>query len=169
MNWLRIILDSIMMSVYFNLGTALWWLINPVAFYNDFPKEAKEKTTIPKPKKTIKPTILFCALIIVPVLFFGVLSAWNAGISGFWHLFWTGYLEWLFVNFGDFFGLDLIFREKLGNRLVLPGTEGMDVYKRSVWMKKLGLPEHFILWPIIVCPFFAIISTGLGMLIRIIF
>lgn len=157
-----------MMSVYFNLGTALWWLINPAAFYDDYPEEARKKTTISKSEKNLKPKILFCILIIVPVLMFGVLSTWEAGIYGFWHLFWTGYLEWLFVNFGDFFGLDLIFREKMGDRLVLPGTEGMDVYKHSVWMKTLALPEHFILWPAVVCPFFAIISAGLGILIRLI-
>lgn len=83
-------------------------------------------------------------------------------------MFWSGYIEWLFVDFGDFFGLDLLFREKMGDRLVLPGTEGMDVYKRDVWVKKLGLPEHFLLWPLVVCPFFALIMTGAGLLIRMI-
>lgn len=166
MNWLRIVLDGILMSVYFNLGTALWWLIDPVAFYDDYPEEAKEKTTCKRPSNSMKAKIIFWLVIIIPVLLFGILSSYESGITGFWHLFWTGYVEWLFIDFGDFFGLDLLFREKMGNRLVLPGTEGMDVYKRNVWVKTLGMPEHFLLWPLVVCPFFAIVMSGVGLLIR---
>lgn len=168
MNWLRIILDGIMMSVYFNLGTALWWILDPIAFYDDYPKEVREHSTVKRPENRMKAKVLFWFLIIIPVLIFGILSSFNAGITGFRYLFWSGYIEWLFVDFGDFFGLDLLFREKMGDRLVLPGTEGMDVYKRDVWVKKLGLPEHFLLWPLVVCPFFALIMTGAGLLIRMI-
>lgn len=155
-----------MMSVYFNLATALWWLIDPLAWFNDYPKEVQEASTV-KPEKKIGPAILFWFLVIIPVLLFSVLSAWDVDISGFWHLFWTAYVEWMFVNLGDLLGLDLLFREKLGTRLQLPGTEGMDAYKRGNWLK-MGLLEHLVEWPLIVCPLFAIISAGAGLLIRMI-
>ncbi len=36
----------------------------------------------------------------------------------------TGYIEMFFVNLGDFFGLDWVFREKVKNRgIMIPGQK----------------------------------------------
>lgn len=152
-------MDGIMMSVYFNLATALWWVLDPMAFAGSYPKEIQ--AVFPKQKRITKTEMLFSLVVIVPVLLFGIFSAWNAGVAGFWNLFWTAYIEWMFVNFGDLIGLDLILREKMGQKMELPGTEGMEVYKREKWMKSLALPEHLLMWPLLACPFFGVISAGI--------
>lgn len=106
------------------------------------------------------------ATVFIPVLAYGVISADNAGIEGFWNLFWTAYVEIMIINFGDFFGLDIIFREKFGKKLELPGTEGHEAYQRRIWLRTLAVPEHFILWPFVCAPLLSLILAGIGMLIR---
>ena len=163
MNLLRIVLDGLAMSAAFNLATGLIMSIRPAAFTTCYPKEIQKIAS--KNPTALRDKLLFGALVLVPVTFFGILSAYSAGIRGFWPLFWTAYLEWFLVNLGDFFGLDLLLREKMGARLELPGTEGHPCYTRANWMRSLAVPEHWIQWPLLVCPFFALISAGIGLLL----
>ena len=164
MELLRILIDGIMMSLVFNLATGMLMAIDPVIFTTSFPKKLQQ--IAPPNPHARKHKGLFTLLVILPVVLYGVLSAWLAGITGFWKLFWIGYAQWFLVNLGDFFGLDLILREKLGERCELPGTHGDPCYTRKVWMKELGLPEHGLQWPLGVCPLMGLIMAGLGMLLR---
>ena len=163
MDYLRIFLDGLAMSAAFNLATGLLLVIDPVIFTTSYPKELQKLA--PKNPNAQRHKLLFTAFVILPVTLFGVFSAHHAGVRGFWPLFWTGYLEWFVVNLGDFFGLDLLLREKMGQRLELPGTEGHPCYERAQWMKSLALPEHGLEWPLLVCPLFGLISVGIGLLL----
>ncbi|NJP39779.1 hypothetical protein HCH52_01755 [Oscillospiraceae bacterium HV4-5-C5C] len=164
MNWMRVILDGLAMSAVFNLCTALVWRLHPDAFLSSYPKSIRD--VVPPNPKQRKLKTRFVLFMILPVTLYGILSACQAGINGFWNLALAGYIEWLLVNLGDFFGLDLYFRETMGDRLVLPGTKGDPFYTRRGWMKALGLPEHGLLWPFLVCPLFAVLSAGAGLLLR---
>ena len=163
MDLTRALLDGIAMSAAFNLATGLIMAIDPVIFTTSFPKELQ--AIAPKNPHARRHKLLFGLLVLLPVTAFGILSAHNAGIRSFWPLFWTGYIEWFLVNLGDFFGLDLFLREKLGARLELPGTHGHPCYQRANWMKSLALPEHWLLWPFLICPFFAALSAAIGLLL----
>ena len=163
MDLFRILLDGLAMSAAFNLSTGLIMVAKPTFFTTCYPKEIQ--AIAPKNPHAMQDKLLFTALVILPVTLFGVLSAHHAGIRGFWPLFWTGYLEWFLVNLGDFFGLDLLLREKMGSHLELPGTEGHPCYTRAGWMKSLVIPEHWLGWPLGVCPLFGLLSGGLGLLL----
>lgn len=163
MNWLRIILDGIVMSAVFNLATGLILAVDPVIFTTAYPKELQKAA--PKNPKAAKHKLLFTLLVIAPVTLFGIFSAYEAGIRGFWSLFLAAYIEFFIVNLGDFFGLDYYLRKKLGERWELPNTHGHPCYETNVWMKSLGIPEHWLLWPFVICPMFAVISAGLGVLL----
>ncbi len=165
MNWLRILLDGLFMSGFFNLATGLILAVNPVILTTAYPKEIQK--IAPKNPNAAKHKLLFTLLVIVPVTLFGILSAYEAGIRGFWPLFLTAYIEFFMVNLGDFFGLDCYLKSKLGRRFELPGTYGHPCYQTEAWMKSLGIPEHFILWPFGICPMFALISATLGMLLSL--
>ena len=164
MNWIRTILDGIMMCAYFNLATGLLMAIDPAIFTTAYPKEI-QKMAPPNPH-AMRDKGLFTLLVIAPVFLFGAVSAYVSGITGFWTLFWTGYIEWFLVNLGDFFGLDLYLREKMGRRMELPGTEGSPLYSRKNWMRSLGIPEHWVQWPLIICPLFGALSAGLVCLLE---
>lgn len=163
MNWMRILLDGLFMSAVFNLATGLILTFDPVIFTTAYPRELQK--VAPKNPKATKHKTLFMLLVIAPVVLFGVFSAYESGIRGFWPLFWTAYIEFFMVNLGDFFGLDWYLREKLGERWELPGTHGHPCYQTKVWMKSLGIQEHWVLWPLVICPMFAVVSAGLGLLL----
>ena len=163
MDWLRTILDGVMMSAYFNLATGLVMVINPVTFTTSYPKDSQK--IAPKNPHAGRDKSLFSLLVILPVLLYGSLSAWHGGTAGFWPLFWTGYIQWFFVNLGDFFGLDWYLLQKMGKRLQLPGTEGNPIYERKAWMKALAVPEHWVQWPLLICPFFGLLTAGIGWLL----
>lgn len=162
--WIRVLLDGLLMSAVFNTVTALLGVIDPAIFTTSYPKPI-QKIVKPNPKAK-KYKLLFGGLVIAPLILYGAISAYISGIRGFWNLFLAGYAEWFLVNLGDFFGLDIYYREKMGDRLVLPGTEGHWCYTRKGWMKSLALMEHFVEWPFIVCPLFALIATGIAELLQ---
>lgn len=165
MNWIRTILDGIMMAAYFNFGAAVFWAYCPKSFTNMYPR-AIQKIAPKIGWEERKKLLIMYAAVFIPTLAYGVVSAYNAGIEGFWNLFWTAYIEIMITNLGDFFGLDIIFREKFGKRLEVPGTEGHEAYQRKIWLKTLAIPEHFILWPFIAAPICALALAGIGLLIR---
>ena len=163
MNWLRVVIDGIMMSAYFNLAAGMLLCIDPVIFTADYPKEL-QKIAGENPHAA-KHKCLFSFLVLLPIFSYGIISAYLSGIAGFWPLFWTAYIEWFLVNMGDFWGLDFYLKEKLGSKFALPGTEGHPIYERKNWMKTIGIPEHYILWPFVICPVAAFFAAGIGMLI----
>ena len=163
MNWLRIILDGIVMSAVFNLATGLIITVDPVIFTTSFPKPIRQSA--PVNPHALRHKILFCLTVILPIFVFGVLSAYEAGIRGFFDLFAAAYIEYFIVNLGDFFGLDLALREYMKERWELPGTHGHPCYQRKNWLSSLAIMEHFVLWPLLVCPLFAVLSACLGLLL----
>ncbi|MBQ8556103.1 MAG: hypothetical protein IJ438_09570 [Clostridia bacterium] len=161
MNWFRVLLDGVMVSAVFNLGVGLCMLIRPAAFTDMYPRDIQR--IAPKMTKADRRFEATMLLILYPVLIaWMVLSAQEAGIEGFWPLFWTTYVQMMLVNLGDFFGLDWYFREKMGHRLELPGTEGNELYSRRHWMRKLAIPEHWVMWPLLVCPLVSLLCAWLG-------
>ncbi len=168
MNWLRVILDGIAMSAAFNLGIAVFWSCRPSSFTGMFPKELQELAP-PMNNGDKKHLTVMYLTVYLPVLLYGVISAWNGEIDGFWNLFLASFIQAFLINLGDFFGLDILFREKMGTRLQLPGTEGHELYTRKMWLKKLAIKEHWVWWPLGFCPAIALISAGLGLLLRTIF
>lgn len=168
MNWGRVLLDGIAMSAVFNLGVAVFLMYEPKAFTTMYPIPI-QKIAPPIDKRSRKIELIMFVSLYPAILFYGVFSAWNAGMDGFWNLFWASYIQMFLVNLGDFFGLDWFLREKMGTRLQLPGTEGSELYSRRNWMLKLAIPEHFLGWPFLICPIVAFVSAGMGMLVRQVF
>ncbi|MBQ7775883.1 MAG: hypothetical protein IJ379_08170 [Lachnospiraceae bacterium] len=86
MNWLRIILDGVILCIAFNGVAAFVWLLEPIGFSVMLPKGIN--TPIKDiPKKNIMP-IRVMELVIYPIFIaYVVLSAYEAGITGFGNLF----------------------------------------------------------------------------------
>lgn len=162
MIWTRIILDGIAMCLVFNLTVALTWLFIPGAFARMMPPEIRKAA----PKRTKREVLLLAAVLYplyIGMLAYFIISAHQAGITGFWNLFWTGYVEMFFVNLGDFFGLDWWFRAKCRDRgIMIPGTEHCAAWNTKQWMLTLAIPEHCILWPLVVCPLAGLLCAGVG-------
>ncbi len=47
----------------------------------------------------------------------------------------------------------------------LPGAEHCKAWTRWEWLKTLAIPEHGLLWTLIVCPIAGLAVAGLNMLI----
>lgn len=103
------------------------------------------------------------------VIAFSIISNYLTGIRGFGQLFLAGYIQMFMVDMGDFFGWNILFREKMGRRLELPGTEGSELYSRKNWLLKLALPNHFGLWLVIIYPLCGLINAGAVSLICYLF
>ena len=133
MNWLRTILDGIIICIAFNGVVAFVWLLEPVGFSVMLPKGIN--TPLKElPKAQIKPLRLMEFILYPILLAYMIFSAYDAGINGFWNLFWTAFIENLFWNLGDFFLLDWWLREKYTDRLMVPGTEDNEMWKTGPWM-----------------------------------
>lgn len=141
MMWSRTVLDGILLCLIFNTVVALTWSQIPCAFSSMMPKEIRQAA----PKRNRKELAIL------------------AGVSGFWNLFWTGYVEMFFINLGDLLGLDYWFRGVTRDKIMIPGTEKCKAWETGVWMKTLALPEHLILWPLVVCPITGLLIAGISM------
>ncbi|WP_167958737.1 hypothetical protein [Anaerosporobacter faecicola] len=165
MNWSRMILDGIVVALVFNLTVGMFWLIMPNAYSSMLPKEIKNAA----PKREKKEVALLASILYplyILIFAYMIASAYQAGITGFWNMFWMGYIEMMFVNIGDFFGLDWFFRKKLKDKIMITGTEHCKAWETKEWMKTLAIPEHWILWPFLVCPLVGFICSVVGTLIR---
>ena len=87
------------------------------------------------------------------------------GVSGFRNLFWTGYIEMMFVSVSDFILLDVLGRIYVMDKGLIKGAEGHPDWKWSGWLK-LAVPEHGILWTFLFCPLTGLIVAGIGALLR---
>lgn len=168
MNWTRSILDGLAMAAYFNLFAAAAALCKPRLMFPCYPpaiiKAAKEPPTKREAAGYWR-WIIFGELL--PLLLYGALSAVAGGTHGFWRLALTGYIQWMMVNIGDLFFLDVwLIQKKAKNRFVLPGTEGHPGYEFKAWMKDYALPEHLLQWPLLLYPLLAAAQAGLGLLFQ---
>ena len=164
MNWSRTILDGIVMCVIFNGLVGLFFYVFPQAYSRMFPKGIKQAAASYINMKDVK--VLRCVLIAIYLLMFlyMAVSAHLAGVSGFQNLFWTGYVEMMFVNAGDFFLLDVLGRIYVMDKGLIKGAENHSGWEWKEW-KKLAIPEHGIFWTFLFCPLTGLIVAGIGALL----
>ncbi len=160
MNWPRIILDGLAMALLFNAVAGLGFLLLLQAYSTMFPKEIRQaaapyvnKSEVRKMKGILYP--LYLALF----LYWG-LSAHFAGVTGFWPLFWTGYVEMTMVSISDFLILDCWLPPK--SMPYIKGAEHCKAWERREWIKTLALPEHGLGWTFGVCPAAGLMVAGIG-------
>ncbi len=160
----RMILDGIVMCVVFNAVVGMFFFVFPQAYSTMFPRGMKEaaKPYVRK-DEVIK---MYCVLIPLYLLMFlyMAVSAHLAGVSGFKNLFWTGYIEMMFVNAGDFFLLDVLSRLYVKDKGLIKGAEHHPDWEWKGW-RKLAVPEHGLMWPLLVCPLTGLIVAGIGALL----
>ena len=160
MNWPRIILDGLTMSLFFNLVVALGFAITPQGYSTMFPREIKEAAAPYVSKHDLRRMHLIIYPL-YPVMFaFWGISAGLAGMSGFRPLFWAGYLEMTFVSISDFIVLDCILPQKVRHKI--RGAEYCRAWDRKEWMLKLAIPEHCVMWPLVMCPVAGLAVAGIG-------
>lgn len=164
MNWARTILDGIVLCVIFNAVVGLFFFVFPQAYSGMFPKGIKKAAAPYVKRKDV--VVLYCILMVLYVLMFlyMAVSAHCAGVTGFRNIFWTGYVEMMFVNAGDFFLLDVLARIYAMDKDLIKGAEGHPDWKWSGWWK-LAVPEHGLAWPLLVCPLAGLIAAGFGALL----
>lgn len=160
MDWLRIVLDGIAMSLVFNAVAGLGVFLKPHAYAHMLPKEIK-KAAEPYTKKELAGLAAIIYPLILGIILWMILSAHNSGTEGFWNLFWTAYVEMLFVNFGDFFFLDCWLRTVVRDRCLIPETKGCKAWDVKEYMKQAA-PEHFLAWPLVICPLVSLVCAGVG-------
>lgn len=160
----RMILDGIVMCVVFNAVVGMFFFVFPQAYSTMFPRGMKEaaKPYVRK-DEVIK---MYCVLIPLYLLMFlyMAVSAHLAGVSGFKNLFWTGYIEMMFVNAGDFFLLDVLSRLYVKDKGLIKGAEHHPDWEWKGW-RKLAVPEHGLMWPLLFCPLTGLIVAGIGALL----
>lgn len=106
MNWPRMILDGSVMALLFNAVVGLGFLLYPQAYSTMFPKEIREAAAPFVDRKEVRKMKLILYPLYLLLFVYWAVSAVFAGVSGFWHLFWTGYLEMTIVSASDFLILD---------------------------------------------------------------
>lgn len=163
MNWPRIILDGLSMSLLFNAVVGLGFLLVPQAYSVMFPKEIKQAAAPYVEKKDVRTMhlIIYPLYIFLPV--YWAVSSHFAGITGFRSLFWTGFIEMTFVSISDFLILDCWLPGKV--RHMIKGAEHCKVWERKEWLTQLAIPEHFLFWPLLICPFTGLLVAGIGILL----
>ena len=100
MNWFRTILDGVAMSAVFSSYVAVFWLLKPYSFITMFPKDLQKRVR-PVTKEERRHTILRYVTLYPAVLAWMILSAYQAGINGFWPMFWTAYVEMMLISLED--------------------------------------------------------------------
>lgn len=164
MNWTRTILDGLVLCIIFNAVVGLFFFVVPQAYSVMFPKELKNSAAPYVKKKELK--IMHWVLYPMYLLIFVYMavSAHFAGVTGFWNFFWTGYVEMMFVNIGDFVLLDCLARIYVKDKGLIKGCENHSGWEWKEW-KKLAIPEHFLGWPLLFCSLAGFICAGIGILL----
>ena len=106
MNWPRPILDGLAMALLFNAVVGVGFLLYPQAYTTMFPKEIKKAAAPFVDQKEVRKMKLLLYSLYLLLFVYWAVSAHFAGISGFWTLFWTGYVEMTVVSVSDFLILD---------------------------------------------------------------
>ena len=163
MNWQRIVLDGLSMSLVFNAVVGVGFLLWPQAYSTMFPREIRQAAAPWVDKGEVrKMKLLLCPLYLVMFAYWAI-SARCAGMAGFWNLFWTGYVEMTLVSLSDFIILDCWLPGKV--RHMIKGAERCKAWERKEWLMKLAIPEHGLVWTLLACPTAGLIVAGLGALI----
>ena len=163
MNWPRVILDGIAMALLFNAVVGVGFLIYPQAYSTMFPKEIKEAAAPFVDRKEVRKVKLIIYPLYLLIFIYWAVSAHFAGVSGFWTLFWTGYVEMTVVSISDFLILDCLLPPKA--KPYIKGAEHCKAWEIKEWLIKLAIPEHVLGWTFLVCPIAGLIVAGLGILL----
>lgn len=128
MNWPRIMLDGISMSLLFNAVVGVGFLLWPQAYSTMFPKEIKQAAAPYVDKRDVrKMKLLLYPLYLLLFVYWGI-SARIAGMAGFRTLFWAGYFEMTCVSLSDFVILDCWLPGKV--RHMIKGAENCKAWER---------------------------------------
>lgn len=150
------------MSLLFNAVVGVGFLLWPQAYSTMFPREIRQAAApFVDPKDVRKMKLLLYPLYLLMFIYWGV-SAGLAGVTGFWTLFWTGYVEMTMVSLSDFLILDCWLPGKV--RHLIRGAEGCKAWERWEWLKTLAIPEHGLGWTFLACPMAALIVAGVASL-----
>ena len=109
MNWIVVIIETLVMTAAFTAMILIPLVKNPVWWIHDYPKDIQEeyfKTHERVPAEFFSPTVLLkkgLAILVVLAVLVGLL--WLAGVEGFWQAFAVGYGMWLFIDWYDCFFL----------------------------------------------------------------
>ena len=164
MNGPRIILDGLAMSLLFNAVAGLGFLLVPQAYSAMFPKEIRQASAPYVKQKDVRTMkLILYPLYLVLFLYWGI-SAHFTGISGFWPLFWTGYIEMTMVSVSDFIILDCWLPQRICR--MVKGAEQCKAWEQKEWLKTLAIPEHGLLWTLVLCPLAGLAVAGIGALFR---
>ena len=162
MNWPRIILDGLSMSLLFNAVAGLGFLLVPQAYSTMFPKEIRRAAAPFVEKKDVRTMKLILYPLYLVLFVYWAVSAHAAGMTGFRNLFRAGYIEMTMVSLSDFIILDSWLPPKA--RPFIKGAEHCKAWERWEWMKTLAIPEHGLGWTFLVCPLAGLAVAGLNML-----
>lgn len=157
MNFTRIILDGFAMTLVFNMMVGMFWFIMPHAYSVMLPKEIQKCAGEVSKKEKLRLAAWLYPLYIGIVVWITV-SLGCSGTTGFWNLFWSAYIEWMFINFGDFIILDCLLRGHVKDKGLIPGTENCKAWQAREWMKS-AVPEHFLGWTFLLCPIASAITA----------
>ena len=103
--------------------------------------------------------LILYPLYLILFVWWGI-SSHLSGISGFWILFRTGYVEMTFVSVTDFLILDCWLPPRV--RHMIKGAENCKAWERREWLKTLAVPEHGLMWTFIVCPIAGLAVAGIA-------
>ena len=164
MNWPRIILDGISMSLLFNAVVLVGFERWPQEYSVMFPKEIKKAAAPYVKQKDVRKMKLFLYGLYLVLFLYWAVSAHLAGTEDFWPLFWTGYVEMTLVSVSDFLILDCWLPGKIKDRI--KGAEHCKAWERNEWLMKLAIPEHALGWTFLVCPIAGLAVAGIAVLLR---
>ena len=151
------------MALLFNAVVGVGFLIYPQAYTTMFPKEIKEAAAPFVDKKDVSKMKLIIYPL-YPLLFvYWAVSSHFTGVSGFWTLFWTGYVEMTIVSISDFLILDCWLPPKA--KPYITGAEHCKAWEVKEWLIKLAIPEHALGWTFLVCPIAGLIVAALASLL----
>ena len=151
------------MSLLFNAVVCVGFLLWPQAYSTMSPKEIRTAAAPYVNQRDVrKMRLLLYPLYLALFIYWGV-SARAAGMTGFWTLFWTGYVEMTFVSLSDFLILDCWLPGKA--RHMIKGAEHCKAWERWEWLKTLAIPEHALGWTLLACPFAGLAVAGIASLL----
>ena len=163
MNWPRIILDGISMSLLFNAVVGMGFLLWPQAYSTMFPREIRQAAAPYVDRREVRKMKLLLYPLYLVLFVYWAISARCTGMTGFQNLFWAGYVEMTMVSISDFIILDCWLPGKVKH--MIKGAEHCKAWERKEWLMKLAIPEHGLLWALAVCPMAGLIVAGIAAMI----
>jgi hypothetical protein len=155
-----VLIEGLLLSVFFLIVVLVILYYNPRLMLKDYPQEIQQavsKRTF-KENKQFKIIGFFLVFTLILIPFVSTLSYSNE--VSFWLIFLHFFLVFNIVSLIDLLVLDwLIFCKITPDFVVIPGTEGMEIYK------DFGFHLRGFLKGIVICTIFSALLAGLRFLI----